>query len=103
MKLVRDSINQYVFNLRGEHLNTRIADESELKDLFKRKVMEEASEVMQAESQSHLEEELADLLEVIDGFIDSHDMREAVMRKKEAKKSERGGFTRGLVLEDECP
>lgn len=75
MKLVRDNISQYVFNLRGEHLNVRIADQSEMLDLFKRKLMEESAEVMQADTQDHIAEELADVLEVVEGLWSITDLK----------------------------
>ena len=49
-KLVRDKIAEFVLKERGEMLDTRIADPDELLGFIKKKILEEANEVVQAQN-----------------------------------------------------
>jgi predicted house-cleaning noncanonical NTP pyrophosphatase (MazG superfamily) len=93
-KLVRDRIPDII---RGDGRDARVrtAVGTELASLLSTKLLEEASEFASAPSL----EELADVFEVIRALLDAHgwslsDLEAAA----DAKRRERGGFARGLVL-----
>lgn len=67
---------------------------------LKDKLIEEAHEVGEAESQAQLITELADVLEVIDGLCKAYGINYLdIMQVKQAKYQERGGFEQGLFIE----
>lgn len=93
-KLVRDKIPD-IIRSSGRECQTRIADRSEMQGLLIAKAKEEISEFEETPNV----EELADLAEVIGGLLRTinatpKDFQEAI----DAKRMERGGFNRGIVL-----
>jgi predicted house-cleaning noncanonical NTP pyrophosphatase (MazG superfamily) len=97
-KLVRDRIAEFVFIERGEILTTRKATEEELLSLLKNKLVEEANEVLNANSMDELIEEMADVLEVMKAISVKQNITDEIFEKREAKFLERGGFEDGIVL-----
>jgi predicted house-cleaning noncanonical NTP pyrophosphatase (MazG superfamily) len=97
-KLVRDRIAEFVFKERGEVLTTRKATEEELLSLLKNKLVEEANEVLNANSMDELIEEMADVLEVMKAISVKQNITDEIFEKREAKFLERGGFEDGIVL-----
>jgi len=91
-KLVRDKIPQVIKETNKEPF-FYVANSEEVKPLILDKLMEEFRLTPN-------EEELADLLEVIDGIGLAFGLdMESVLKVKEKKKEERGGFSQGIVLE----
>jgi predicted house-cleaning noncanonical NTP pyrophosphatase (MazG superfamily) len=101
-KLVRDKIADFVFEERGEILNTRIASSKEIKQLLLDKILEEAQEVYTSQTKENLAEELGDLLEVIKALTEIEEIAEELVYKRELKFSQKGGFSKGLVLITDC-
>ena len=94
-KLVRDKIPQVIKETNKEPF-FYVANSEEVKPLILDKLMEELEEFRLTPN----EEELADLLEVIDGIGLAFGLdMESVLKVKEKKKEERGGFSQGIVLE----
>ena len=64
-------------------------------------MLEESQEVIEAyRDDTKLREELADVMEVLDGIMFHKGFsREEIVHIKEAKKAKRGGFEEGLYLE----
>jgi predicted house-cleaning noncanonical NTP pyrophosphatase (MazG superfamily) len=94
-KLVRDNIPE-IIKMKGDVPKIHIANEGEYLERLGEKLREEIEEFLK----EHDPEELADVLEVILAFCwtmgktpDEID----TIREKKAK--ERGGFTRGIILE----
>lgn len=97
-KLVRDRIPEdirqhgetvQVYELRGDALITAL----------RRKVVEEAYEVLQAVTLDDTADELADLTEVIDALVDSLRLSRAeIVERRARKNAKRGGFSSGLML-----
>lgn len=96
-KLVRDLIPS-IIESRGEVADTMQLGKDLLVPALKGKLLEEANEVMDA-SQEQLTEELADVLEVIlsiahESGITMLDLENTRFKKR----SERGGFEKGILL-----
>lgn len=94
-KLVRDKIPQ-VIEASGSKYEIRIADKKEHYELLEAKLKEEVSEFLEAKNL----EELADVMEVLFGLADNLGYsEEELLKKREEKKDERGGFKEGIVLD----
>jgi len=94
-KLVRDKIPQIIED-SGKKCEIHIANEEEHYNLLEAKLQEEVQEFL---TDKNLEE-LADVMEVLFGLADSLGFsEEELLRKREEKKEERGGFKEGIVLE----
>lgn len=101
-KLIRDNIPEYVLKKENKVLNTRIADNSEMLNLLKNKLVEEANEVLNTTNLDDLAEELADVLEVIKELSNTTNITDNIFSKRESKFFEKGGFTKRIVLIGEC-
>lgn len=97
-KLVRDRIAEFALKQRGDVLVTRKASEEELLSLLKNKLVEEANEVLNANSIDELIEEMADVLEVMKAISVKQNITDEIFEKRESKFLERGGFEDGIVL-----
>lgn len=99
-KLIRDLI-PHIAASRGQHLDIRVAEPSELAGLLRDKLREETEEAVTAEP-AELLDELADVLEVAHALARAagHSLAD-LDRARAVKAVERGGFTRGLVLRQE--
>ncbi|TCS95789.1 nucleoside triphosphate pyrophosphohydrolase [Hazenella coriacea] len=94
-KLVRDKIPQIIKQSNQEPF-TYTATKEEIKPMLYLKLTEELEEFKDTPN----EEELADMLEVIDGLVHAfHLDMNKVLAIKAQKKEERGGFKEGIVLE----
>jgi predicted house-cleaning noncanonical NTP pyrophosphatase (MazG superfamily) len=81
----------------------RYMEPKETLDRLKDKLLEESQEVFEAygkEDKTHLKEEIADVIEVIDAILYHNDIKlEEVLAIRDAKKERKGGFETGLFLE----
>jgi predicted house-cleaning noncanonical NTP pyrophosphatase (MazG superfamily) len=94
-KLVRDKIPQ-VIEASGSKCDIRIADKEEHYELLEAKLQEEVGEFLEDKNL----EELADVMEVLFGLAENLGYSEEdLIRKREEKRAERGGFKEGIVLE----
>lgn len=98
-KLVRDKIPENI-NARGEEVKLLKLEGEALITSLKRKVVEEALEVLDAKTSIDIIEELADLKETTTALaralgITDKDIQEV----KKEKLLKRGGFSKGLMLE----
>lgn len=96
-KLVRDKIPQIIKD-KGSVPVTHIADDTEYWEKLKAKLQEEVTEVLE---DTNVDEELADVLEVVHAMLAFKDMKfeelEQIMLKK---REERGGFKNKIILEE---
>ena len=93
-KLVRDKIPEIIM-ADGKECEFEIVPKEERVELLEKKLMEEVNEYLQDKNL----EELADIMEVLFGLADNLGYREEdLMKKREEKKEERGGFKEGIVL-----
>jgi len=100
-KLIRDLI-PHIAAFRGQHLDIRVAEPTELAGLLRAKLREETEEAVAA-GPGELLDELADVIEVIHAFTLAAGYSLADLDRARADKAaRRGGFTRGLVLRTEA-
>ena len=99
-KLVRDKIPQ-VIEEEGKSYDARIASKEERLELLEKKLHEEVAEFIEAKNTKDKNlEELADVMEVLFGLAKNLEYsEEELMKKRDEKKEERGGFNEGIVLE----
>jgi predicted house-cleaning noncanonical NTP pyrophosphatase (MazG superfamily) len=81
--------------------SAKYLSKEETLECLKDKLLEESHEVFEAYTDdAKLKEELADVLEVIDGIIlNKGFISDEILKIKEAKKEKKGGFKKGLYLE----
>lgn len=100
-KLVRDGIPDIIEHAGGWCLCKRVAMTNipKYRQLMKEKLVEEAKEVLKAQTRQEVTDKLADLAAVVDQIRILHGIPlqdvEAVKRVKEAK---RGGFVNGTYV-----
>lgn len=99
-KLIRDKMYQSIID-NGAHLNLRkISSREELINCFKNKLLEEVQEVVEAQNDVDLLEELTDCVEVINGFLKALDISQDRFEEvKKCKYDERGGFSTPVMVE----
>ncbi|MBZ9634648.1 nucleoside triphosphate pyrophosphohydrolase [Clostridium sp. FP1] len=94
-KLVRDKIPE-IIKATGKNFDIHYAKKEELFPLLDSKLNEEVSEYLEDKNL----EELADVMEVLFGLANALGYSEEdLINKRNAKKEERGGFEKGIVLE----
>lgn len=94
-KLVRDKIPE-VIRASGKECETSIVSGKKKTELLEKKLMEEVEEFMEAKNL----EELADVMEVLFGLAEDLGYCEGdLVKARDEKKEERGGFKEGIVLE----
>lgn len=98
-KLVRDKIPELV-EADGKTADiTKITDPKQLLGFLLAKVVEESTELSEAEGREHQLEEIVDVREVLDkiqALIGATD--EELEEFRASKRSERGGFEDGIVM-----
>ena len=95
MKLVRDLIPT-IIEESGKSCTYHIAEGGELQRRLYEKMREELDEFVE----NPCIEEAADMWEVLHAIFEVHGIHHRdVMNKAEDKEEERGGFTKGIVLE----
>ena len=93
-KLVRDKIPE-IIRADGKECEVRIAEGKEKCELLEKKLMEEVNEFLEDKNL----EELADVMEVLFGLArEIGYSEEDLIRKREEKNKERGGFKEGAIL-----
>jgi len=96
MKLVRDYIPEIIEEDGKWCLTRRVHGIDEHMTMLKEKIYEEAQEFIENPSY----EEAADMLEVIKTFCYLNNLEfEAVDEFAQSKREERGGFSRGVILQ----
>ncbi|PFK32876.1 phosphoribosyl-ATP pyrophosphohydrolase [Bacillus cereus] len=97
-KLIRDHIPE-IIKQNGKTPITRILDEKEYIEEIGKKIGEELTEYLEAETQEHKVEELADLLELINTLAQNEGVTlEDVEKVRKQKAAKRGGFQERIFL-----
>ena len=96
-KLVRDRSPEFRRNA-GEDPDYFFAAD-QLKMLLKSKLKEETQELLETVTKAEVAEEIADVLEVLEGIASVSGLRwSEVLDAKTKKFEEKGGFKKGVVL-----
>ncbi len=97
-KLVRDKIPEKI-EKNGEEAVTAELNKELFSSLLKRKLVEEALEVLDSKNDEDIIAELADILEVLDGILSQYQIDfNTVLSQKEIKRKKSGGFDKGIYL-----
>lgn len=95
-KLVRDKIPE-IIKADGKECTIEVVDSKLKYELLEMKLKEEVNEFLEDKNL----EELADVMEVLFGLADSLGYsEEELLKKREQKRVERGGFKEGIVLKE---
>ncbi|RJQ36526.1 phosphoribosyl-ATP pyrophosphohydrolase [Candidatus Parcubacteria bacterium] len=95
-KLIRDRIPE-IIAAKGERAVTRVLNDEEFAVALENKLLEEVQEMRLGDNKA---EEIADIYEVLDALIRARGFSaEEIMRLKDKKRAERGGFEKKLLLE----
>jgi len=98
-KLIRDRIPEIIAEKGKKSKTSELSDEKFITYL-KKKVVEEAQELLEAKTKEEVADEIADILELIDYIEKEYGLtREEILKLKEKKKKDRGGFDKKLILE----
>lgn len=97
-KLVRDKIPEIII-ADGEKPKIRKLSQKEFKIELKKKVVEEAKELLKAESKEEILNEIVDIRELLDWLAKEFKISHYSIRNKKLKKNkERGSFAKKLFL-----
>lgn len=95
-KLVRDKILE-ILESKGKPYKSHIADTAEYRTKLREKLTEELAEF----DTDNNAEELADILEVVYALADElGSSREELEKLRQQKATERGGFSKRIILEE---
>lgn len=99
-KLVRDLIVDRMIKNGTDVRMKPLNDPKDLMLYFKKKLLEEAHEVQASQTVGELTEELADVLEVIDGICEHLKIDlTAIQQVQKEKKFKNGGFLKKLIVD----
>jgi len=96
-KLVRDRIPEIIEN-SGKKANYRVLSEEEYKQALKDKLLEEVNEFLAAETEPEIQEELADINEVLEA-IHRNFITKPTPHLQLNKFHKKGGFNKRYFLE----
>lgn len=98
-KLVRDKIPEIIAK-EGKTVKFRAVKGEELDEAIRKKILEEAAELASAKTDSDIVEEAADLIEIVEAFLDRHVLiMPTVENRMGSKYREKGRFEYGFFLE----
>lgn len=96
-KLIRDKIPEHIES-QGERYKIRVMGEEEFGIELRKKLAEEAQELVKVPEEGLLNE-MADVLEVLKSLAEFHSIDFKLVEEKQVKKrEERGGFEKRLFL-----
>ena len=97
-KLIRDKIPEIIEANDGKY-ELREMENDEFKRELRKKLVEEAKEVIEAQGKEGTTKELADVLELIKSIAESEDITfNLVEEEQEKRREKRGGFKKKLSL-----
>lgn len=98
-KLVRDRIPE-IIEANGQKAVIEVLDDAGYELYLRKKLLEEAAEFADAETDAHLGEEAADLLEVAEALLKLHgyDDLSAITPIRTQKNEVRGAFIKRLLM-----
>lgn len=98
-RLVRDKIPERMQSLGAKDKN-HCLNPNEYTSQLKLKLLEEAKEVVESQTREELQEEIADVLEVLHSLAKNQGIQfEDIEKKRIEKREDRGGFDKGIFIE----
>lgn len=99
-KLVRDRIPEIIEENEGISVKSRLLDDdAEFLGYLANKIVEEAVELQDAIVKGNLEEELADILELIDNILKlKGKTRKDINAIQDEKRKKNGGFSKRILM-----
>lgn len=99
-KLVRDNIPDIIAARTGAAPETRIAEnDAEFEAFLLKKIVEEATELRHSAENDNLEEEIADINELIDTLVQLRDKKkEEILAVQQEKRGKNGGFDKRIIM-----
>ena len=98
-KLVRDNIPE-IIRQDGRSPKTNILNNKKYKDELFKKVVEEATELMNAKNKKEMIKEIGDVYEVISAIVDLMGFdRNIIIDVQNKRRKKRGGFKKKIFLE----
>ncbi|HVO28914.1 MAG TPA: nucleoside triphosphate pyrophosphohydrolase [Candidatus Paceibacterota bacterium] len=99
-KLVRDRIPEIIKKNEGVEAKTRILDnDAEFLDALLQKMVEESVELKNSVKNGNLEEELADVFEIISAILAlQHKTNDEIIAIQNEKRIKRGGFEKRILM-----
>ncbi len=99
-KLVRDRIPEIVKGQGGASARFRVIhDDEEFFEYLAKKLIEESMELRKSSVHGNLEEELADVFEVIDAILRAKKKKKkGIVAIQKKKRKERGGFEKKILM-----
>jgi predicted house-cleaning noncanonical NTP pyrophosphatase (MazG superfamily) len=99
-KLVRDKIPEIVEKRTGRPTKNRVMkSHAEYNQYLRVKMIEESHELLEAKSKTHIAEELADVMELVDTILAENKLTLKDIRLvQKAKARERGGFGKRILM-----
>ena len=98
-KLVRDNIPNIIKSKIGKEPSTKILNDEEFLRYLAKKMIEESTEVQHSIEYGNMQEELADVQELIDTMLKFKGWtREDIAKTQKEKKAKNGGFEKRILL-----
>lgn len=98
-KLVRDKIPDIIKEHDGYDVEVRRLNDEEFEEYLRKKVIEEATELLRAETDNNFTEEIADVRELLDTLERLKGISPRQMKKiQDEKRAKRGGFDKRLLM-----
>lgn len=98
-KIIRDKLYQKLLHDNDIKINKKDLTKQEFIEKLKDKLIEESLEVKDAKELEEIKEELADVLEVIQGLIKIHNLNfEDIEKIRKNKFQEKGGFENPIYI-----
>ena len=97
-KLVRDKIPE-IINQKWEKCEFIISSGNQYSKALKEKVVEEAKEILDSKNDKELQEEIADLYEVLEALIKNENFdKSKILEIMKQKKEEKWAFDKWIIL-----
>ena len=98
-KLVRDNIPDIIKKKTGKEADTKILNDEEFLEYLTKKLIEESTEVRHSIKHGNMQEELADVQELIDNIIKFKGWtKENISAIQKEKRGKNGGFEKRILL-----
>lgn len=97
-KLIRDNVPE-LLKKENREIEYKIISGNEYDKALRQKLIEETSELLLTDDGNQLQDQLSDVLELIETYVDFKQFdKETIKGHQKQKKQERGGYLKGILL-----